>query len=302
MRRTVLDAMLVLVALWLAAWMAILLIVQPLIVGRGDRDVAAARGTVDITLMTNPGTVLTDFTIRSSGIGRTFSVATGVPVGARPVSGPTVETRLGPIGFSREFVPESDASSFEPVVATSSDLERFGSGTVSTVAIQFDEPLGLEPAQALADDPGQDVRVVWAGFDLGLTFDEFRYGSFGYPTCARIEALDDPQLLGATSASAGGAALSDSASISVALDEVRSAVANLRAHPEVAEVLLGDHPTPQVWASIEGHLAQPDPGVRTIVMTGPSDEVAAAVDELDVGSVAVLGVEFYNWTQPVCGR
>jgi hypothetical protein len=49
------------------------------------------------------------------------------------------------------------------------------------------------------------------------------------------------------------------------------------------------------------YLAKADPGVVSMVVTGPTDLVRQFVSDAAAPVVTVQGVDFWNWTGPVCG-
>jgi hypothetical protein len=300
MRRTVFDAALVLLALWMAAWLVVGLIVQPLTVNRGGRAAAAAQATIDAAVMYNPGATVTDFSIRTDGLRRTFSAEIGLPVGSTLEPMGEVSTVIGPIGFGGE-----DGGGVFPFVGSDGTsgvldtLERLGDGTVATVQVWFDEALTVDEAQALAGSTGTDTRVVWAGFATAEEWPQSSRDVYGYPTCTDPDAGFDESFLSATSASGSGSGLFSPTSVRSAQENVVRALHNLADHPQIAADLArdsdGSFEDARRYVESEGR-------VVALVVTGPTAEVRAFADENGFESGAVLGVSFYNWSTPLCGR
>lgn len=300
MRRTVLDAMLMLVTVWLAGWLLTALVLQPLIVDRGGRAAAAGRATIDTAIMYNPGATLTEFSIATSWLRRTFTAEVGIPVGSTMQPAGEIAAVLGPIGLG-----EADGGDVFPYVGSGGiagpldTLDRLGEGTVATVQAWFDEPIDLTAAQVLADSTSTDARVVWAGFSPGDGSSEPEGIVYGYGTCIGTDSNIDDALLGATSANASQDNLFSPASLAGARTNVIRALDNLITHPRIAAGF--GHTSVDRLAEARDAIAS-DGRVATLVVTGPSPEVAAFLERNGIGSGAVLAVDFYNWSAPLCGR
>jgi hypothetical protein len=89
-------------------------------------------------------------------------------------------------------------------------------------------------------------------------------------------------------------------SIERALDATLAALDNLLEHGDLIDSL-GPSVTRSSVAAIRDRLAR-EPAVATLVITGPSPELLRFIDEAGAASVAVRGIEFTNWFQPLCGR
>lgn len=301
MRRTILDAAFVLIAAWILVWFIAAALIQPLVVNRTGRAASGARATVESAIMFNPGLTITDITIDSSWLSRLVTAEASLQVGsaAQPVG--QVASRIGLVGFGDEsrgaFFPHLDSSTSNTV--DSPGLARLGDATVATIQVQFDEPISVVEAQSLADSTANDIRVIWAGFPTSsLPFDGGPFGLLGYGTCG--VSLPDDSFFGASSASSGGSTPNSLSSIHDALDHVRRALANLEASP-AASTMVGIAGADQL-RSARGFLASDDPGVLTLVATGPSTELVGFLNEAGVAQATLLGVSFYNWSNPICGR
>lgn len=311
MWRTVTNTALMLLSLWLVAWLVSALIIQPLVVNRGDRAAIAARATFDMAMMVNEGAIATDWDVTSSAVARTNTAHLVLQVGAGAKDLGEVESRIGITRFGSPL-----GGWFWPYVIGSNTgtpgeyrLTELGSGTVATVAAHFNEPISVSRAQELADATDHDVRVVWAGFPTSqrLDLDEqpfsgFGYGVLGYPTCLDPGMVDDSHF-GGTSASGGYGIGMAPASITNALAEVRRAVGTLTANPWLIDrVVDPDTSDVERLEQTAAQLAQADPGVVTLVVTGPTTELVEFLDDVEVEYPVVLAVDFYNWSDFVCGR
>jgi hypothetical protein len=123
--------------------------------------------------------------------------------------------------------------------------------------------------------------------------------TLGYSTCVGTDQLD-PRLFGASSADAGSSFGSSPSSVDNALEEVRRSLNQLAEHPDLAAGLFEGGAEAVLRAS--GYLAENEPKVETLVITGPTDEVLRFFEESGVRGGTVLAVDFYNWAGPVCGR
>jgi hypothetical protein len=285
MRRTILDATLTLLVVWLAGWLLAAMVVQPLVVDRGDREVAAAQATIDLAVMTNPGAWVTDFNTDSTGWKKTFTVEAGLEVGSGMKPLGEFTSRLGPIGFGNAQRGRLFPGMLSPESRGSLDtLTGLGEGTVATVYFAFEDRLSIDEAQAVADST-TDTRVIWVGF-AGNTLGDREYG---YGTCLNPD--EDPM-----SGFRGQGFFP--ASISGAHAQVERALANLVEHPEIARVIIGlDSEAEDALDYIESNGE-----VARLVVTGPTGELVQLVEELGRPPGEVLAVDFYNWSVPVCGR
>ncbi len=310
MRRTVIDAALTLLALVMAVWLVGVFVIQPLIVNRGGRAAAASRATYDLAIMFNEGATVTDFKIDSTSFRRVFTVDLSLPVGSGLAELGSVSTRLGIVGLGGAgggrwwpFVDNLDTGG-----DARERLELLGSGTVATVSVRFSDPISIGRAQQLADSTAHDVRVVWAGFPVDATEERsgllFESGStVGYGTCLGPETLGD-DFFGATSADGGSGSIAFwPASIDKALTEVRRALGNLVDHPNlIADLAVPEPSSPERVEQALTYLSRPDPGVVSLVVTGPTAEILGFLGETEEARASVLAVDLYNWSIPVCGR
>ncbi|MEX2279893.1 MAG: hypothetical protein WEA76_07365 [Acidimicrobiia bacterium] len=288
--RTAVDAAALTVIILVVGLLLSLLVIQPLVLNRGDRAGIAARAAYELPMIFEPGVEVSRFRIDSGLLGRTTTAEVGIPLGTSTES-------LG------DVVSEIDLFSLDlprlvwgpsALIPVSDVLPGLDPGTVSTVSFGMPSPLSIEAAQALADDPGSDVRLTWAGFDV-LSSD---LGQPGYPLCRTMETPDS-DLFAATSASAGGTLMSGPPSVERALASVRDALGTIATHDEVATELAGG--SSGAVASLVDAL-EGDVSVSSFVVTGPTLEVIDFLDDLGVTDGWVLRVGFYSWGSPLCGR
>lgn len=308
--RTAWNTALILLAGWIVVWFVSVLVLQPSVVNRGGRAADAARMSIDLTQMLNPGLTLTEGRISSGFLSREVELQYAMPVGAGLRSVTVTTMTIGALGLDTTDTPDPRFP-LSPDLGIEGEaldrLENLGDGTVATVAVRYGTSLTVEAAEEIAGDARADVRVVWAGFDasLGQGFGPTwtNVGTLGYGTCSAPEPLSD-DLLGATSAGFGGTSVFATSSINRALQSVIAALENIEARPELAEYVVGPfNEDPDDPAEILADL-RTAPAVRSLVVTGPTPAVSEFVaDAGDSGATAnVLAVDFYNWNEGICGR
>ena len=288
--RTAVDAAALTVIILVMGLLLSLFVIQPLVLNRGDRAATAARAAYEVPMIFNPGVEVSRFRIDSGLWGRHTTVQVGIPLGTSIESLDDVvsEINLFSLDLPRlvrgpsTFVPLSDV------------LPGLDPGTVAAVSFDVSAPLSIEAAQALADDPGADVRLTWVGFDV-LSSD---LGQPGYPLCRTLET-PAPDLFAATSASAGGTLTSGPPSVDRALASVRDALDTIASHEGVAAAIANGSAgaVASLADALEGEVA-----VTSFVVTGPTPEVVDFLDDLGVRDGLVLAVGFYSWGSPICGR
>jgi hypothetical protein len=293
------DALLILFAAWLGAWLLSLLVLQPLVLNRGGRAVAATVATVDLAIMSHPGVVLTEYSYRSQWISRTTEVRLSLPVGSGLNDVGTVESRIGPVGFGSPEGGRLSPSLLDEYTSDGQDDEMLrvvDEGTVATVRVRFDDTVDVETAQGMVDTDA-DVSVIWSGFDVaGVEGSDLApTGVLGYVTCG------SPSLMvsDAAGSSGGGSGSFHGAPASVtgALEETRRAVGNLVDHPELLDGIgAGIDDATSAIERLES------PQVREMVVTGPTPEILEFVDQVEPGGVSVIEIDFTNWSEPPCAR
>ena len=280
---------------------------QPLVINRGGRAADAARATIDVTSMINPGAVVTDGQIQSGLFDREMSFDVALQVGSGTEDLGTVEVRLGALSLigPNGVVPWPNLGDQEFHDARDR-IGHLGPGTVTTMRVDFTDPITVEQAQAIADDTGYDIRVTWAGFDTDDWEDDpnpFASGGFlGYGTCLDADSISD-EMLGASSAGFGITQGGAPALVEGALNSVIAALENLAEHPEWLQHLTFRETASSEVVDVINELSD-DPRVRALVITGPSDEIARYLGDntADIGFAEVLAIDFYNWSPGVCGR
>ncbi|MDX1449466.1 MAG: hypothetical protein R3246_10450 [Acidimicrobiia bacterium] len=288
--RTAVDAAaLALIILVIGALVSVL-VLQPLVLNRGDRAATAARAAYEAPMIFNPGVEVSRFRIDSGLWVRETTVEVGVPLGTGVERLDQVVSEIGMFSLDLPRIVGSPSV----LVPMSDVLGGLDPGTVTTVSFSVPTPLSIEDAQRLADDPGADVRLTWAGFDAVSS----ELGQPGYPLCRTMET-PDRDLFAATSASAGGTLMSGPPSVERALSSVRAALDAIAADSSVATALAGgaSGAVESLAQALEGEVA-----VTSFVVTGPTPEVVAFLDDLGVSDGLVLAVGFYSWGSPICGR
>jgi hypothetical protein len=298
MLRVAADVLLLLFVAWVAAWMLSLLIVQPFILNRGDRAVAATIATVDVAIMLNPGATFEEYSYRSGMAARFTEIDLALPVGSAMKSLGTIDSRIGLFGFG-----DLEGGRLFPILDDAPDrgggeerLGAVGAGTVATVDLWFEPTLDPAAAQAIVDSEA-DVSVVWAGFEVAGEegSDLAPGGILGYGTCGSF-----PMTVSDAAGSSGGGsgtALGGSASVTDALDETRRAIGSLSEHPDL---LAGLGASVDDASGALARLEQPE--VAQLVVTGPTPELIRFIDEAEPEAVSIIEIEFINWSQPPCGR
>ncbi|HEY6629191.1 MAG TPA: zf-HC2 domain-containing protein [Acidimicrobiia bacterium] len=296
MFRVAVDVVLLFIAVILVAWLVSLTLIHPLIINRGGRAEAATVATADLAVMLNPGATLTEYGYQTHFLSRTSEVTMAMPVGTSTQELGSLESMIGPLAFG-------DASGgslfpflfvYDEAIGGQDQLEAVDDGTVATVALGFETPLTMGQANELLESDA-DVRVVWAGFEVGDGSGLSSTGVLGYGTCGTPSI----EVSGAIGASGGGSGSwsGEQASIDDALAETLRAVRNLIDHPELLD---GIDVTAEEAESVLVELG--DPQVASLVVTGPTKEIVAFIEEAAPDVVNVLALDFTNWFQPLCGR
>lgn len=297
--RVAFDVLLLGFGLWLAAWLLSILILHPLVVDRGGRASAAVSATADLGVMLNPGAAAGEYQFRTRFLGVDVEVGLVTAVGTETVELGTVGSRLGLLGFGSEetgrLVPRPAQAESDPPHPNA--LDRLPSGTVATVEIGLDAPIGLEAAAELAETD-REVRIIWAGFmaeDAPVGTGAMG-GVVGYSTCDTTRWIEVE--VGPVS-SGGGTSTPFSAepSIERAAALARTALTDLLAHPDLLEGAGISVAEAEKALALLG-----EPRIRSLVVTGPTDQVAGFVTDAGADRVRVVDVEFDNWYRPLCGR
>jgi hypothetical protein len=295
-----------LLAGWIVVWFLSILLFQPLVVNRGGRAIAAIQASIDIPTMINPGASVTGGQIQSGIFEREVEIDLVLPVGSGVRTLGPLSLRLGALNLVGvdQFEPWPYLVETDFLGSAREQLANLGGGTVSTVQLFWTDFMTVAESQAIADETEHDVRVIWAGFDVLSQTGPISWvpgGILGYGTCVGPETFDE-ELLGATSASFHRSVNQQPTSIQGALTSANIGLANLLEHPELLAYIHssdGDSEVRAVAASLERESL-----VRTLVITGPSDEIASFLDGYSSDEVTgqVLAIDFYDWNPGLCGR
>jgi hypothetical protein len=289
-RRTVLVTALNTVLLLIAAVIALQLlgwfVIHPLLIDRGDRLADHVTATIDVPVMTIPGAELNQLTSSPGILGRTTEVELQRTVGRQRVPLGTFTTRLGPLGLSvpsgADIGPRRPG--LDPGVVDLGPVpfepERLAEGTVATVQmIWHDDVLDLAAADAVTDAHDR-LTLLWVGFRIpGGEHPMDPDWELGYSASGRIPTFVQEQRWGSFG---GGGDFrnwdTDTSGAQHALDELRRATANLAAigWPDQRTA---PHGVLTDLAATAQQLATDEPAVTSVVITGPTRAVAAAVTE-----------------------
>jgi hypothetical protein len=281
------------------------LLVGPLLVDRGDRVPSVVAATFDLPVLTIPGAEVGEFDSRMGALRRTTEVSVGRAVGASSVPLGSFSTRIGPVGAAPVGGP---AHAFGPVLDTPSgtfvqdvppfEPERLGEGTAATVELHFGRGVTVTDADAIADE-ATDVELLWVGFRVPGGDPLDRSWRLGYSACGTIpEWVLDQRSMG-FGGSGGFRTWEGDAGADHALGQVRRAVENLA----VTGLVSGDGSEgpladPGATATL---LAETEPEVMSVVLTGPTDALAEVVEAVDPLSVDLLEVDFDRGAPDPCG-
>ncbi|MET0565372.1 MAG: zf-HC2 domain-containing protein [Acidimicrobiia bacterium] len=296
--RVAADALLLLFAGWIAAWLLSLLILQPFVLNRGGRAVAATVATADLAILSNPGVTMSEYAYHSAFLSRTTEVDVSLPVGSAVKEVGSIQSRIGLFAFG-----SADGGPLWPVLYDENELggeeslRAVGEGTVATVQVWFEDAIEVDTAQAMVGTPA-DVSVVWAGFEVaGVEGSALApAGVLGYGTCSS-QYFTAPETAAGSSGGGSGDYLGMPASVSGALEETQRALRNLLDYPEL---------TAGTGASVEDVTEALErletPMVEELVVTGPTGELLDFIDEVDPTAVSILAIDFLNWSEPPCAR
>jgi hypothetical protein len=283
------------------------LAVHPLLVDRGGRLASHVTATVDLPVLLIPGAEGGELTSHPGVLRRTTEVELHRAVGSRVVPLGSFGTRTGPFEMTTTSgwdlwpgtyslqagaVSEGGPSPFEP--------ERLGEGTAVTVELQWMRPIDLDAADAVAS---ADVSLVWVGFRVpDAPRPQDPAWTLGYSACAEPWPNLSEQRSGGfgTSDATQRQFEGDDVGARHALDQVRRATANLAAigWPEVDD--------PEGYGALADlggtadALADTEPGVASVVVTGPTQAVADAVAAHGPDEARLLEIDFDRGAPGTC--
>lgn len=285
------------------------LVLHPVLVDRGDRTAQTVAATIDLPVMTIPGAEL-DQLISNPGVIRRGSEASfHRAVGSQLVALGTFTTRLGPFGIT---LPEGreiwEAGPTLLAPRTGGDLspvpfepERLGDGTAVTVELRWSEPVDLATADALAAG-SDDLAQLWVGFEVpGSPRQMDDTWTLGYSACGTIaDHLRDAQGAGFGGSGFRTWGQEGARGAAHALGEVRRATANLAALGWPDDDIEAHGALEDPAATAEA-LAATEPGVVSVVITGPTQQVAEVVDEHTPDQADLLELDFDRGAPEPCG-
>jgi hypothetical protein len=226
-------------------------------------------------------------------------------VGARMVPLGTFTTRLGPFGMSlpedrgiSPYQPQLDPQVTGDQSPVPFEPDRLGDGTAVTVELWWREPVDLATADAVAD-VADDLALLWVGFRVPGG-DEHRSGLAARLQRLRRASRSTSGEQGApASAGDGFEDVGRSGGAEHALREVRRATANLAAigWPGDGTTAYGALEDPAATAEV---LASTEPAVDSVVITGPTQAVAAAVERYAPDQVDLLELDFDRGAPRTC--
>jgi hypothetical protein len=289
-------------------WLLSSLAVVPVVVDRGDRPGAALTATWDLAVMLHPGAEITEWRSNAGLFSRSFDIPVVLRVGSGTKDLGVAHSRLNLWGLSGGHGSPL-VSPIQGDQRTGESLDHLPTGTVVTVELSWPRAVDIADATALME-AHSDVSVIWVGFPTGpgsvvLVPGFGTQGSpayLGYGTCA----MDPPGARfgwgGSSMGSDGSLTPIVAPSITRALDQVQRAMDNLVSRNEIVDALgrFGGA-SPADIEQARTYLAKADPGVVSMVVTGPTDLVRQFVSDAAAPVVTVQGVDFWNWTGPVCG-
>jgi hypothetical protein len=281
-------------------------VIHPLLIDRGDRLTDHVTATIDVPVMTIPGAELNQVISNPGLLGRTTEVELQRAVGSQMIPLGTFTTRLGPRGMSVPSGPDIGPRGpwLEPA---STDLgpvpfepDRLAEGTAVTVELSWhDDALDLAAADAVVDG-SDDLALLWVGFRIpGGEHPMDPSWQLGYSACGQVPTFLREQRRGGFG---GGGDFRDrgvDSGAQHALDELRRATANLAAIGWPGQRTARAGALADLTGTAE-HLATSEPAVMSIVITGPSQMVAAAVAEHAPDETNLLEVDFDRGAPTTC--
>lgn len=309
-RRTVLvtavNSALLLVLAYLVLQLLGWFVVHPLLIDRGNRLAEHVTATIDVPVMTIPGAELNQLNSNPGVFGRTTDVELQRAVGSQRVLLGTLRTRLGPRSMS---IPSgTDIGARGPGLEPHSlDLgpvpfepDRLGEGTAATVQLSwYDDPLDLAAADAVADEL-DDLTLLWVGFGIPGGEHPMDPGwQLGYSACSYIPPFVSEQRWGSFGGGGGYRDWEVDSGAQHALDQLRRATTNLAAigWPDQRTASYGA--LADLTATAE-YLETGEPDVTSVVITGPTQTVAAAVADHAPDQAYLLELDFDRGAPAPC--
>jgi hypothetical protein len=273
------------------------LVIDPLVIGRGERTTRHVVASLDLPVMLRPGAEIHQFTSNPGVFRRTTEVQVERVVGGTVVALGSYETQLGPFGVR---TPDSTLSpgsgprlTGDPVDQSPIEFQpgRLGDGTAVTVELVWFDAVDREVAATLPDDH-DDVVLTWVGFDVLDLPQEDLSNRLGYSTCAEIPAWVVERSFGGYGGSGFRALPDERHGPDHALEQLRRATDNLAATGWLDdEAILDGGPLEDLQATADW-LHDNDPQVARAVVTGPTAAIADIVEAHDPDIAYLLEVDF----------
>ncbi len=313
-------AALLLVVVVVVAQFAATLLVHPLLVERGDRLERHVVASIDLPILLRPGAEARDVGSNVGLLRRTTEVRFERAVGAATSDLGRYETRLGPLAMTTAVGSgpitawrgprlSEDPADSSPVPF---DPGRAGDATAATIELSWDDAIDREAVAALTDDH-DDVALTWVGFRVADGTHAEGRQALGYSACSRggdeiVEVFD----LGTTLVGGGFGTSSGfrqlpppEDGVAHALEQARRATDNLaRSGWLEDEPLLDrgreDGPLADLDA-VNQRLAEDDPEVATLVLTGPTPALAAIIADSAPDTANLLELDLDRGAPEPCG-
>jgi hypothetical protein len=305
--RLVFDAL----SIWIIGFVVLTIVssfaIQPLLINRGDRSRTSAIATWDLAIMTTPGATIDGWRNDATLFGRENSVDVGLYTGRdlRPLG--TYQTDLGMWTFRNA----TGAQNIQPFLETDSQVfqpDRIPEDTVATVALSWwENPITVAQAAAI-QPPSDEAWLLWVGFTVAPAFPA---GSaqipadpdyvLGYNPCGEPAFMDLESGYFSSGSSGGGGNFSsclflDQATIEQSVTSLRRATANLAHHAFLVTALESSSAAAlRNIVTVADWLAENEPQVVTMIITGPSDTISDIVASSGAEGASLLDIDFWNW-------
>ncbi|NNC40417.1 MAG: hypothetical protein HKN95_06975 [Acidimicrobiia bacterium] len=180
---------------------------------------------------------------------------------------------------------------------------------VTVQLLWLDQPISVAEAQALVPDQ-TEAAILWAGFDVSPALppglDRFpgdRGLMLGYHTCETPAILDlgGPFFSSGFAMSGGNVTgcFFQTPSVADALEQTRRATTNLASDADLIEALQASSTESlQNIENVAAWLADNQPTVTALVITGPTANVTHIVETSGADDAVQLDVDFWNWPTP----
>jgi hypothetical protein len=300
--RTAVNAIVMVVVAALVLQVVGWFVVDPLLIDRGERVSNSVIASIDLPVITIPGAEIDGVNSNFRLMRRHTEVRAQRTVGSQTVSLGGYTTRLGPLGMSTDndsFIT-AEGPLLRSTTLTPFEPERHGDGTAVTVELTWLD--GLPPAEAdSVTDAAEDLALLWVGFRLPDGDPVDPLWRLGYSACGNVSAFIPQQTWGGFGSGGGFRVPSSGSSGSRhALEELRRATANLADIGWLDNEQISVGPLADVAATARW-LATNEPDVASIVITGPTSAVAAAVEATAPDEATVLEVDFDRGAPEPCG-